>query len=90
MAAYTSTSATINLMLIREKLTHNNHVLWKAQVLAVLRGAQLTSFLDGTNKAPAEKIKMKPRRVQMRNRWKFQIQHMRCGRSKNSKFLATY
>jgi hypothetical protein len=28
------------------------------QVLAVLRGAQLAGFLDGTTKAPAEKIHM--------------------------------
>ena len=41
-------------MPVCEKLSHGNHVLWKAQVLAVLRGAQLTGFLDGTNKAPAE------------------------------------
>jgi hypothetical protein len=46
----------ITLMPVSEKL---NQVLWKAQVLAVLHGAQLTSFLDGTNPAPAEKIKIK-------------------------------
>jgi hypothetical protein len=31
----------------------------KAKVLAVLRGAQLAGFLDGTNKVPTEKIKIK-------------------------------
>jgi hypothetical protein len=50
---------TINMMLIGEKLSHSNHVLWKAQVLAVLRGAQLTGLLDGTNKAPTTKIIIK-------------------------------
>jgi hypothetical protein len=33
--------------------------MWKAQVLAVLRGAQLDGFLDGAIKAPAEKITIK-------------------------------
>jgi hypothetical protein len=46
------------LMPVSEKLTRNNHVLWRAQVLAVLRGAQLAGFLDGTTKAPVEKIHM--------------------------------
>jgi hypothetical protein len=58
MVASSSTSATINLVPIREKLNHGNHVLWKAQVLVVLRGAQLIGFLDGANKAPTEKIKI--------------------------------
>jgi hypothetical protein len=44
------------LMSVSEKLTRNNHILWSAQVLAVLRGAQLARFLDGTTKAPTEKI----------------------------------
>jgi hypothetical protein len=46
-------------MPVGEKLSRGNHVLWKAQVLAVLRGAQLIEFLDGTNKALAEKIFIK-------------------------------
>jgi hypothetical protein len=45
-------------MPILEKLVHVNHTLWKAQVLAVLRAAQLADFLDGTNLAPAEKIEL--------------------------------
>jgi hypothetical protein len=59
MATSSSTMTTINLMSVCEKLSHDNHVLWKAQVLAVLRGAQLVGFLDDTNKAPAEKIVIK-------------------------------
>jgi hypothetical protein len=58
MAASTSTAVTINLMPVLEKLVHVNHTLWKAQVLAVLRAAQLADFLDGTNLAPAEKIEL--------------------------------
>jgi glutathionylspermidine synthase len=46
------------LMPVSGKLMKNNHVLWRAQVLAVLRGAQFAGFLDGTTKAPAEKIHM--------------------------------
>jgi hypothetical protein len=49
---------TVTLMPVSEKLTRNNHRLWRAQVLAVLRGAQLAGFLDGTNKAPAEKVQI--------------------------------
>jgi hypothetical protein len=59
MASFSSTLTTINLMPICEKLNHGNHVLWKAHVLVVLRGAQLAGFLDGINKAPAEKITIK-------------------------------
>jgi hypothetical protein len=32
--------------------------LWRAQVLAILQGAQLAGFLDGTIKDHAEKIHM--------------------------------
>jgi electron transfer flavoprotein alpha subunit len=46
------------LMPVSEKLTRNNHVLWRAQVFVVFRGAQLAGFLDDTTKAPAEKIHM--------------------------------
>jgi hypothetical protein len=79
MAASSATSATINLMPVEEKLNYGNHVLWKEQVLAVLRGVQLTGFLDGANMAPTEK--------NIRN---FQIQPMNYGRRKNNRFLATY
>jgi hypothetical protein len=51
MAASASNSTTISLMPVSEKLICTNHTVWKAQVLATLRGAQLTGFLDGTIKA---------------------------------------
>jgi hypothetical protein len=86
MATYSSTMTTINLMPIGEKLSRGNHVLWKAQVLAVLRGAQLASFLDGTNKAPAEKIMIKSQKESNEDTqevpnpafalWKAQEQHV--------------
>jgi hypothetical protein len=59
MATSSSTMTTINLMPVCEKLSHGNHVLWKAQVLAVLRGVQLAGLLDVTNKALVEKIVIK-------------------------------
>jgi hypothetical protein len=59
MAASSSTSLTINLMPVSEKLVHSNHTLWKAQVLTMLRGAQLTRFLYGTNMVPSEKLTVK-------------------------------
>ncbi|KAK1669758.1 hypothetical protein QYE76_057917 [Lolium multiflorum] len=39
-----------------EKLTRDNFLLWETQVLPAIRGARLMGFLDGTNKAPADKI----------------------------------
>jgi hypothetical protein len=58
MAASSTSMTTINLMPVFEKLMRGNHTLWKEKVLAVLRGAQLAGFLDGTNPVPAEKIKL--------------------------------
>jgi hypothetical protein len=59
MAASSSAMTTINLMSISEKLVCSNYVIWKAQVLAVLRSAQLVGFLNGSSKAPVDKIKIK-------------------------------
>jgi hypothetical protein len=59
MATSSSNPTTIPLMLVSEKLVRSNHVVWKAQVLAALWGAQLTGFLDRTNKALAVKLKIK-------------------------------
>jgi hypothetical protein len=49
----------IPLMPVLEKLARGNHTVWKAQVVAALRGAQLYGFLDGTSIKPAEQIKAK-------------------------------
>jgi hypothetical protein len=62
MAASSSNLMTINLMPVGEKLNHDNHVLWKVRVLVVLGGPQLAGFLDGTNKALTEKIKIKAKK----------------------------
>lgn len=37
---------------ISEKLAKNNYALWKAQVLASVRGARLEGHLTGTTAAP--------------------------------------
>jgi hypothetical protein len=59
MSSSSSTPAAMNLMPVSEKLVRGNHTLWKAQVLAVLCGAQLARFIEGTNATPPEKIKVK-------------------------------
>jgi hypothetical protein len=43
---------------VTEKLTRDNYVLWKAQVLPLIRGARLMGFLDGTVKQPEETIEV--------------------------------
>jgi hypothetical protein len=43
----------IPLMPVSEKLARGNHTVWKTQVVAALRGAQLYGFLDGTSIVPA-------------------------------------
>ncbi|XP_071685030.1 uncharacterized protein [Lolium perenne] len=39
-----------------EKLTRQNHLFWKAQVLPALRGAQVMGLLDGSDSAPPKTI----------------------------------
>jgi hypothetical protein len=59
-AMASSSSAPLNPFLgqaTSEKLGKGNHALWKAQVLAVVRGARLEDFLTGAAKAPEQKIK---------------------------------
>ncbi|XP_072147998.1 uncharacterized protein [Setaria viridis] len=55
--ATSSSSATALAPLgpqVTEKLTRDNYVLWKAQVLPPIRGAQLIGILEGSVKAPSE------------------------------------
>jgi hypothetical protein len=59
MASSSPALTAIPLMPISEKLVCGNHTVWKAQVVAALRGAQLYGFLDGTSIKPAEQIKAK-------------------------------
>lgn len=39
-----------------EKLARGNFLLWKAQVMPALRGAQVTGLLDGNDAAPAKMV----------------------------------
>ena len=39
-----------------EKLTRNNHTLWKAQVLSTLKGAQVAQFLSSATPIPPKTV----------------------------------
>lgn len=57
--ASASTITTMNLLLghiISEKLSKNNYLLWKAQVLPIVCGARLEGFLTGATTALVNKI----------------------------------
>ena len=41
-----------------EKLARGNYLLWKAQVLPALRGAQVTGLLDGSDAAPPKTVEI--------------------------------
>jgi hypothetical protein len=41
------------------KLNKGNYVLWRAQVLPIIRGAQLQGYLDGTSIAPEKEVDVK-------------------------------
>jgi hypothetical protein len=71
---------------VREKLSWGNHVLWKAQVLATLRGAQLAGFLDEMNKASAEKIFIKSQKDSEKETRGYRILSSPYRRLKNNKF----
>jgi hypothetical protein len=37
---------------VSEKLTRENYLLWKAQIMPAIRGANLVAILNGTSQAP--------------------------------------
>jgi hypothetical protein len=39
---------------VTKKLGKTNHAIWKAQILAAVRGARLVGHLTGATPAPAE------------------------------------
>lgn len=43
---------------VSEKLTRENFLLWKAQIMPAIRGAQLDSILDGSCAAPAKTLEI--------------------------------
>jgi hypothetical protein len=61
MVSSSSTGSPTPLLgyVVAEKLTMTNYSFWKAQVLPILRGAQLQGYLDGTKVASAKTIEGK-------------------------------
>jgi hypothetical protein len=41
------------------KLDKGNYALWRAQVLPIIRGAQLQGYLDGTSITPGKEVDVK-------------------------------
>jgi hypothetical protein len=81
-----SNPTAITLMPISEKLARGNFVVWKAQVIAILRGAQLTEFLDGSNPAPEEKLMIKVQKEKkLRKLKKYRTLRMHHGKHRSNK-----
>ena len=57
-SAYTPTSLTHVHHLIAIKLTKDNYLLWRAQIVPYLRGQHLYGFLDGSTVAPLPTISL--------------------------------
>lgn len=54
-----SSSSIINPLVgisISEKLSKSNHAIWRAQILATVRGSRLIGQLNGETRAPAVEI----------------------------------
>jgi hypothetical protein len=58
MASSSSISAPAQLGSISEKLTRDNYLLWKAQFLPAVRGAQLMGILEGSDREPPKTIEV--------------------------------
>jgi hypothetical protein len=58
MAGFSTSSTMLPALgpLVSEKLTRDNFLLWRAQFMPVLRGAQLMRYLDEKTEIPPEKI----------------------------------
>ena len=68
MASSSSSSAPIQLgPIVSEKLTRDNYVLWKAQFLPAVRGAELMEILEGTSKAPPKTVEDEKTKQMVRN-----------------------
>ncbi len=57
-STYTPTSLTPVHHLITIKLTRDNYLLWRAQIVPYLRGQHLYGFLDGSTVAPLPTISL--------------------------------
>nr|CAE05450.3 OSJNBa0073E02.10 [Oryza sativa Japonica Group] len=59
MASSSSSTLSSSAVLghpVSEKLSRDNFLVWRAQVLPAVRGAQLTGYLDGTKEVPSPEI----------------------------------
>jgi hypothetical protein len=56
MSSSSATYTSLYVNAIIEKLTKANHVMWKAQVLAVLGGAELVGHVTGVIKVLAQEV----------------------------------
>uniref|UniRef100_A0A2N9H277 Retrotransposon Copia-like N-terminal domain-containing protein n=1 Tax=Fagus sylvatica TaxID=28930 RepID=A0A2N9H277_FAGSY len=52
----TSTHLPVGHHLVTIKLTRDNYLLWKAQIVSYLRGQHLFGFLDGSRLAPLQSL----------------------------------
>jgi hypothetical protein len=61
MASSSSATASLTAALgapLTEKLSRENNLFWKTQVLLALRGAQVMGLLDGSNLAPPKTMEI--------------------------------
>jgi hypothetical protein len=61
MASSSSSAVPTPLLgqVVATKLNKGNYVLWRVQVLPIIRGAQLQGYLDGTSIAPEKEVNVK-------------------------------
>ena len=61
MASSSSTAVPTPLLgqMVTVKLNKGNYALWRAQVLPIIRGAQLQGYLDGTLVTPEKEVDVK-------------------------------
>jgi hypothetical protein len=59
MSSSTTTVPSAFSVLISEKLTKYNYMLWHAQVMLAIRAAELEGFLTGAEKVPPKTIASK-------------------------------
>lgn len=58
-SSQSSASGSLGGITVTEKLSKGNYLIWKVQVLAVIRGARLDSYLTGATKKPSATIIIK-------------------------------
>ena len=62
MVSFSYSSAATNPLFghaITEKLTKNNHILWRVQILPAIHGARMEGYLTGVTQVPEAEIDVK-------------------------------